>query len=66
MIEKRQQFNVYLSPGLIRAVKHAAIDEQLSLSDLVERLLRAYIEGRQSDGERRDGPGDQPAADGPR
>jgi len=40
----KQQFNVYLPPELIRRVKYRALDEQLSLSDLVERALNAFLE----------------------
>ena len=40
----KQQFNVYLPPDLIRAVKHRCIDEGGSLSSFVERVLSQYLE----------------------
>ena len=42
--DAKQQFNVYLPPELIRAVKHRAIDEGKSLSALIESILAAYVE----------------------
>lgn len=41
---EKQQFNVYLPPELIRALKHRAVDEDVSLSALVESILTAYLE----------------------
>lgn len=53
MLAKRsskQQFNIYLEPELIAAAKHRAIDEQLSLSDLVAKILTAYLKGTNNEG----------------
>ena len=49
----KQQFNVYLPPDLVRRAKHRALDEQLSLSDFVERVLELYLrEGSRHDHDR--------------
>ncbi len=43
MKEEKQQFNVYLTPRTVKEIKHRSIDEQLSLSDLVEKVFTAYL-----------------------
>ncbi len=43
----KQQFNIYLPQPLIRSVKYRALDEQMSLSDFVQKALEQHLHSPQ-------------------
>ncbi|GCE30753.1 hypothetical protein KDA_62370 [Dictyobacter alpinus] len=59
MKSEKQQFNVYLTPETVKGMKHRSVDEQLSLSDLVEQVFSAYL----SNGQENQGLDSHPKAD---
>lgn len=46
---EKVQFNIYLPRDLVTRIKHHAIDEGVSLSSLVERVMRDYLKDTRED-----------------
>ena len=59
MKEEKQQFNVYLTPDTVRRMKHRSVDEQLSLSDLAEKVFLAYLSSKSGEADSRKERGQQ-------
>ncbi|PAK93058.1 ribbon-helix-helix domain-containing protein [Brevibacterium casei] len=51
MVAGKQQFNVWLPGELVKRVKHASVDANVSLSVFVERALDQHLEQLESEGE---------------
>lgn len=46
MSDDKAQFNVYLPKDLIREIKHRGVDEGISMSALIEKIVRDYLEDK--------------------
>jgi predicted DNA-binding protein len=44
VVEGKQQFNIWLPPDLVKRVKHASVDAQLSLSVFVQEAIEGHLD----------------------
>ena len=42
--KRKEQVGIQLERWMIKALKHKAVDEETSVSELVRRLVREYLE----------------------
>lgn len=43
MVAGKQQFNIWLPPDLVKRVKHASVDAEVSLSVFVEEAIEDHL-----------------------
>lgn len=51
MVAGKQQFNVWLPGALVKRVKHASVDANVSLSVFVEQALEQHLDQLESEEE---------------
>ncbi|MCS4592403.1 ribbon-helix-helix domain-containing protein [Brevibacterium sediminis] len=51
MVAGKQQFNIWLPPELVKRVKHASVDAEVSLSVFVERAIEDHLSSLAADEE---------------
>lgn len=51
MVAGKQQFNIWLPGTLVKRIKHASVDANVSLSVFVERALEQHLDQLESNDE---------------